>query len=516
MANLSPLSAASLEYPGSSSLHVTAPPRLSPRTLGLLPRSVARPGFDVAALRPGILHLGCGAFHRAHQAVFTQRALQASNAAEPEPWGIIAASLRKPDMRDALRPQHGLYTVLERGAEGVQAEVIGTVREVLYAPEEHAAMAARFLDPDIHIVTLTVTSAAYCIDATTGRLCAAHPDIQRDLHGATPQSAIGVLVAGLAQVRQAGLRPPVVMSCDNLAGNGRVLRQAAMDYAALRDDSLAEWIGTSVQFPCSMVDRIVPAATEVDQADAAAMLGLHDAAPVSAEPFRQWVIETFEGPRPRWEEAGAEFVPDVAPWEASKLRLLNGTHMAIAYLGALSGFRTVAEFVADPAFGSYALRFMLREQMPTMPPSDHDITAYAHQLLRRWRNPGIVHQLTRVGRNGSEKLQTRLLASLCENRHAGRPAPCTTLAVAAWICCASGRTGQAGPVQMEDPLDQHLKAIGQAAGDDAARLTDLALGVEQAFGTELPNCAAFRADLTQAVRALQRGGARAAVMRLTA
>ncbi|WP_120010622.1 mannitol dehydrogenase family protein [Teichococcus vastitatis] len=485
--------------------------------LDLLPRSVARPGFDVTALRPGILHLGCGAFHRAHQAVFTQRALQAGNAAEPEPWGIVAASLRKADMRDALRPQHGLYTVLERGAEGiVRAEVVGTVREVLYAPQQSAALAARFVDPDTHIVTLTVTSAAYCIDTVTGHLCVGHPDIQRDLQGAVPQSAIGILVAGLAQVRQAGLRPPVVMSCDNLAGNGRVLRQAVMDYAALQDESLADWIGASVQFPCSMVDRIVPASTEVDQADAAAMLGLQDAAPVSAEPFRQWVIEDFDGPRPRWEDAGAEFVSDVAPWEASKLRLLNGTHMAIAYVGALAGLRSVSEFMADPAFGSYALRFMLREQMPTLPPSDHDITAYAHQLLQRWRNPGIVHRLTRVGRNGSEKLQTRLLASLRENFQAGRPAPCTTLAVAAWICCASGSTGQSEPVQMEDTLEHRLKAIGQAAGDDAERLTDLALSVEEAFGTELPRCAAFRADLVQAVTALQRGGARAAVRGLMA
>jgi fructuronate reductase len=514
VANLSPVAAVSLDYPGSSSLHVTTPPRLSPRMLDLLPRSVARPGFDIAALRPGILHLGCGAFHRAHQAVFTQRALQAGNAADPEPWGIVAANLRKPDMRDALRPQHGLYTVLERGPGELRAEVVGTVREVLYAPQQPAALAARFLDPDIHIVTLTVTSAAYCIDAVTGHLCTKHPDIQRDLRSDVPQSAIGILVAGLAQLRRAGLRPPVVMSCDNLAGNGRVLRRAAMDYAASRDDNLAEWIGASVQFPCTMVDRIVPATTEADRADVAAVLGLQDVAPVSAEPFRQWVIEAFEGPRPRWEDAGAEFVSDVAPWEASKLRLLNGTHMAIAYLGALSGLRTVAEFVAEPAFGSYALRFMLREQMPTMPPSDHDITAYAHQLLQRWRNPGIVHQLTRVGRNGSEKLQTRLLASLRENLQAGRSAPCTTLAVAAWICCASGRTGQSESVQMEDPLDQRLKEIGQVAGDDPERLTELMLSVEEAFGTELPHCQAFRSNLVRAVGALQCGGPRAAVLGL--
>jgi fructuronate reductase len=512
VANLAPLSAAALQSFGSSSLQVTTPPRLSLFALDLLPLAVSGPGFNVAALRPGILHLGCGAFHRAHQAVYTQRALQAGDPAAPEPWGIVAASLKKRDMRDALRPQQGLYTVLERGPEGLHAEVVGTVRNILYAPENLAALVAQFTNPDIHIVTLTVTSAAYCIDTVTGRLCAQHPDIQHDLRTGIPQSAVGVLVEGLAQARRTRRRPPTVMSCDNLASNGRTLRQAAMDYAALHDDSLAEWIGASVQFPCSMVDRIVPATTEADRADVKAILGFQDAAPVSAEPFRQWVIEAFEGPRPRWEEAGAEFVPDAAPWEASKLRLLNGTHMAIAYLGALSGLRTVAEFVADPAFASYALRFMLREQMPTMPPSGHDITAYAHQLLQRWRNPGIVHQLTRVGRNGSEKLQTRLLASLHENMMAGRSAPCTLLAVAAWICCASGRTGRGEPTQMEDPLDHRMKAIGAKAENDAERLADLALDVEEVFGTELPRCGKFRTSLAQAVAALQRDGPRTAII----
>ena len=516
MANLSTLRGDHLRLAGSGSLQVTAAPSLSLATLDHLPSAVRRPGFDVDALRPGILHLGCGAFHRTHQAVFTQRAIEAEGGAVPPPWGIAATSLQRPAMRDALRPQDGLYTVLERGPDGLRAEVVGTLREVGFAPAEMPELLSRFADPAIRVVTLTVTSSAYCLDPLTNRLCPDHPEIQRDLHAATPRGAMGVLVGGLAAARAAGGPPPVVLSCDNLPGNGHALRQAAIDFAALSDDRLASWIGHAVQFPNSMVDRITPATTELDRADAAAILGLTDAAPVAAEPFRQWVIEDFDGPRPRWDAAGAEFVPDVAPWEASKLRLLNGTHMAIAYLGALAGLHTVAEVVAEPVFAEYALRFMLREQKPTLPPSRHDIDAYARQLLQRWRNPGIAHELGRVGRNGSDKLQPRLLASLQENLQAGRPAPCTLLAIAAWVRCATRQPGPQNAVEMQDPLTARLRAVGRAAGDDAARLIGAVLDMEDVFGSELPRRESFRAALTAAVAALRRDGPQATVAALLA
>lgn len=518
MANLSAQRAALLNFPASASLQPAPTPRLSLDTLARLPPSIRRPRFDVAALRTGILHLGCGAFHRAHQAVFTQRAMEAEAAAgsgnAPPSWGIVAASLVRPASRDRLRPQDGLYTVLERGPDSVRAEVVGTVREVMYARDDPAGLIARIADPSTRIVTLTVTASAYCLDPATGRLCLDHPGIRGELRdaarGSAPSSALGFLVRGLAAVREAGRRPPVVLSCDNLPANGRTLRRTAMDYAAVFDDSLAEWIGRSVQFPCTMVDRIVPAVEAADLADAAAMLGLADEAPVSTESFRQWVIEDFEGPRPRWEEAGAEFVADVAPWEASKLRLLNGTHMAIAYLGALQGLRTVAEVMDDPVFASYVLRFMLDEQMPTLPPSGHDIQAYARQLVRRWRNSGIVHQLDRVGRNGSDKLQARLLAGLRDNLEAGRPAPCTLLAVAAWVLC---HTGPCSPA-MQDPLAERMRRLGGAAGADMDRLAALVLGMEEVFGTELLRLEAFRTGLSRAMAALQRKGPRAAAAAL--
>ncbi|HEX8375128.1 MAG TPA: mannitol dehydrogenase family protein, partial [Geminicoccaceae bacterium] len=432
----------SIVTPGvAATAAAAARPRLARGVLRRLPPGVRRPAFDVEALRPGILHLGCGAFHRAHQAVFTQRALEAEGPGDaPAPWGIVSASLCRAATRDALRPQEGLYAVLERGPGGTRAEVVGSLCEVLFAPDDPSALLARFRDPGIRIVTLTVTGPAYCLDPGTGRLCPDHPDIRRDLGARWPRSAVGVLARGLAEARRAGRRPPVVLSCDNLAANGRTLRQAVVDYAALSDDRLAAWIAGTVQFPSCMVDRIVPTASGADREDAASILGFADEATVAAEPFRQWVIEQFDGPRPLWEAAGAQFVGDVSPWEASKLRLLNGTHLAIACLGLLAGLRTVGEFVAEPAGSAYALRMMLDEQAPTLPPgSGHDIPAYARQLLERWRNPGIAHELARVGRNGSEKLPTRLLATLRDNLAAGRPAPCTILAVAAWILCAAGR-----------------------------------------------------------------------------
>jgi fructuronate reductase len=485
--------------------------RLSLRTLKHVPESVRRPTFDVTRLQPGILHLGCGVFHRAHQALFTQRAIEFERTAEPGAWGIIGASLVTPTLRDALKPQDGLYTLLERGTDSIQAEVIGTLRDISFVPEDPAALFARFADPAIHIVTLTVTAEAYCLDPNTGRLCTNHPSILRDLRSCTPSSAVGVLVKGLAASRAAGRPPPVILSCDNLPANGRMLRQAAVDYAALYNDSLSAWIDNSVQFPCTMVDRIVPTSTETDRQDAAGMLKLEDATPVSAEPYRQWVIERFEGPRPRWEAVGAEFVSDVEVWETSKLRLLNGTHMAIAYLGSLIGLETVADFVSDPVRAAYTAQFMLREQMPTLSSSGHDIPAYAHQLLGRWRNPAVAHQLSRIARNGSQKLAARLLVPLRENLQAGRPAPCTFLAIAAWIRCTTGYGLLNGGRHVRDPLAEHMRRVGEAAGGNQDRLLASVLQLEEVFGKDLPHREPFRAGLSKALDNLQRQGTYAAI-----
>ncbi|HZH08366.1 MAG TPA: mannitol dehydrogenase family protein, partial [Lautropia sp.] len=465
-----------------------------------------------------ILHLGCGSFHRAHQALLTQQAIEAEldcatrhGSGAPPAWGIVASSLISPRTTNALAQQDGLYTVLERGPSGTRASVVGTLRGLVYAPDEPLRLRQAFADPAIRIVTVTVTTAGYCTDPATGRLDAGLIEVQRDLRLPYPRTAIGVLVDGLRQRYLLGMPPPVVLSCDNLPSNGSVLRRMCIDFAALHDDRLAHWIENHVQFPATMVDRIVPLATAQDREDATAGLGLTDAVPVSAEPFRQWVIEHFHGPRPRWDAAGAEYVPDVTAWEASKLRLLNGGHLAVACLGALAGCTSVADAMAVPGFTAYALRFMLNEQKPTLPPSNHDIDAYARQLLARWRNASISHQLDRVRRDGSAKLPTRLLAALRINREAGRPVACTLLAVAAWMLCAAGRDDTGRPIAQVDHLSSELTARAAAAGGDPSRLVDLLLELPEVFGEDLPADLKFRHSLQQAVATLQERGARGAV-----
>jgi fructuronate reductase len=492
------------------------PPRLSRARVRLVPPRVQRPAFEPGTLRPGVLHLGCGSFHRAHQAFLTQRAVEWEygvakrlQCGEPPAWGIVGVSLVTPRVVDALAAQDGLYTVLERSSEGTHASLIGTLSQLVYAPRDPARLQRAFADPAIRLVTLTITVRGYCADPH-GRLDASSL-AQDELQSEHPRTAIGWLVAGLRQRWKAGVAPPVVLSCDNLPSNGRLLRQVCIDMAALYDDRLSAWIAGHVQFPSTMVDRIVPVSTALDLQDASAILGLVDAAPVCAEPFHQWVIERFDGPRPRWDAAGAEYVADVGPWEASKLRLLNGGHLAIACLGRLAGCETIADAMNVPGFAAFALRFMIDEQKPTLPPSTHDIDAYARQLLARWRSRGIAHQVDRVARDGSSKLPARLLASLRDNRRAGRPVPCTVLALAAWMCCVAGRDDAGRPIAVTDHLCATLQRRAADAHDDPARLVGLLLELHAIFGDDLPRDAGLRRALTDAVTLLQQRGARGAV-----
>jgi fructuronate reductase len=392
--------------------------------------------------------------------------------------------------------------VVERGPDAIRSELIGVLRGILLAGRDRAELIARFADPATRIVTLTITPSGY---ATRGATLAQDGALQS---GHCPSDAIGLIVSGLAAVRAKGKRPPVLLSCDNLPNNGPHLRDAVVARAALADPSLASWIPGNVQFPCSVVDRIVPVPTSADSAEASRMLGLQDLAAVSTETYKQWVIEDFDGDRPRWELAGAEFVSDVRPWEASKLSLLNGTHMAIAYLGLLSGIWTVADFVLDPLFLRYTSRLMLEEQLPTIGKSDHDLHAYSGQLIERWRNTGVLHRLDRVGRNGSEKLAPRLLGSLFRNMVANRPAPCTTLAVAAWVCCATRLLPLR--VSLEDPAGDLMLELARRAGGNTERLVDSALALREIFGSDLPQMPQFRASLCRAIDLIRAFGTRGA------
>jgi fructuronate reductase len=389
--------------------------------------------------------------------------------------------------------------------------VIGCLKQLLVAPEGPQEVIEQIAAPATAIVSLTVTEKGYCHDPASGRLDWSHPDIRHDLATpGRPRSAVGMLVAGLGRRRSRQIAPPTVMSCDNLPANGRTLRDLVIAFAARRDGTLARWIEAEVAFPCSMVDRIVPATTAADIAQIDEAITLHDAAPVVCEPFRQWVIEDrFAGPRPAWELAGAELVAEVAPYEEMKLRLLNGSHSAIAYLGFLAGFEHVFEVMAAPDFVAF-LRRLMAEVAPTLRvPSDLD--AYQATLIERFANPALAHRTSQIAIDGSQKLPQRLLGTIRDRLRADAPIDRLSLAVAAWVRYASGRDEQGRPIEVADPLASHFAAISAAAGNDPAALVRGFLELGEVFGTDLPRDERFRAAVTGWLAMLLSHGARAAI-----
>lgn len=458
--------------------------RLSPATLAGLPASIRRPAYERAALKPGIVHLGLGAFARGHLAEYTEDALEQRFGA----WGIVGASLQRPDQRDRLKPQDGLYTLLKRAPAGPELRIIGSVLEVLVAPESPAALVARLAAPETRIVSLTVTEKGYCHDPATGRLKADHPDIVHDLaNPGAPRSAVGMLVAGLKARRDAGLGPFTALCCDNLPSNGHVLRGLVRDFAALVDDRLAAWIEANGAFPATMVDRIVPATTDADIAEVAKLIGVEDAAPVIGEPFRQWAIEdVFADGRPDWHEVGAQMVTEVGPFEFMKLRMLNGAHSSLAYLGYLAGHETVAEASGDPVLARF-LEGLWAEIIPTVPaPQGVMLGDYAKALIARFQNPAIRHRTWQIAMDGSQKLPQRLLGTIRERLKAGAPIDHLALGVAAWMRYVTGTDEKGAAIDLRDPLVAELKRRADAAGRDASALVATLTAIEAIFGTDLP------------------------------
>jgi fructuronate reductase len=439
--------------------------RLSRRTLAALPQTVRRPGFDPATLATGIVHLGIGAFARAHLAAYTQPLL----AADPA-WGILGASLRHPATRDALGPQDWLYTLAERDGSGERLEVMAPFTGVAVAPEDPAALVARLADARVRIVTLTVTEKGYCRLPATGGLDEDDPTIRADLAAtAAPRSMPGLVVAALAARRAAGVAPFAVLSCDNLPANGATTRRVLLRFAMLHDGELGRWVADTLVCPDSMVDRIVPATTAADRAGIATALGVADAWPVVCEPFRQWVIaDRFPLGRPRWEETGAELVADVRPYETMKLRLLNGAHSSIAYLGQLAGWETVADAVAEPVLAAHIAALMAEAATTLTMPAGVDVAGYCRALLARFANPALRHRTAQIAMDGSQKLPQRLFASALDRLAAGQGAPRIALGVAAWLLCLRGRSEAGATLTVDDPLAPRLIAAARAADPVAA------------------------------------------------
>jgi fructuronate reductase len=430
--------------------------RLSNDTLAALPTSIIRPAYDRSVITPGIVHIGLGAFHRAHQAVYVDDCLAAGETA----WGIVGASLRSTDTRDALAPQDGLYTLAVRDGEQEDLRVVGSIISTLVALESPETLIDALVDPGIRIVTLTVTEKAYLRNAT-GNLDGTHPDVAWDLSNPDrPRTIYGFVVEALARRRAAGTWPFTVLSCDNLPANGATLRRLLMEFAAKRDSGLAGHIANEVAFPSSMVDRIVPATTDDDRTRISERLGVDDSWPVRTEPFCQWVIEdNFPAGRPDWERFGVTMVDDVQPFEDMKLRLLNGSHSAIAYLGLLSGHETVAEAFAEPIIRRF-VEGLWEEAILTLPDdAGPDPQAYIRKLSDRYDNTALQHRTAQIASDGSQKLPQRIVASALDRANKGAPVTHLMLVVAAWIAAREARGGQLTSGLFTDPLDGPLTEI---------------------------------------------------------
>jgi fructuronate reductase len=482
-------------------------PRLNLATLEQLPRDVA-PLVDPRALPVGIVHLGIGAFHRAHQAFYTEGAI----AAEGGDWGICGVSQRSPAVVEQLGPQDGLYTLSQRDGAGERLRVIGAVRELHWAQADAAVVRERIAAPATRLITLTVTEKGYHHDPATNRLALDDPAVAADLADGGSRTVVGQLAGGLARRRADDGGPVTVRCCDNLPDNGHVLRGLVADFVhrAPASDGLGDWITANVTFPSSMVDRITPATTEDDRARIAAALGARDEGAVVTEPFTQWVIEDdFAAGRPAWERAGAIMTGDVRPYEQIKLRLLNGAHSALAYLAVLADDELVSDAVRpDAPLRTLVQTLMATDVAPTLDvPGGFDLPAYQDQLLARFANPALRHRTIQIAMDGSQKLPMRLLGTIRDRRRAGAEPVVASLGVAAWMRFVSARRSDGGrALTVDDPLAGEI-ADRLHGREDPEPVVDALLSMRQIFDEELAADTAWRALLVDHLTALVRDGA---------
>lgn len=487
---------------------------LNAANLPKLAESVAVPTYDRASVTAGIAHFGVGGFHRAHQAMYVDRLLNAGGARE---WGICGVGLMPGDraMRDAMAAQDCLYTMVVKDADGTWTpQVIGSIVDYLYAPDDPDAVIERLASPEIRIVSLTITEGGYNVHRVTGEFDATNPAIQADL--AVPEksaTAFGIVVEALARRRDRGIAPFTVMSCDNVQGNGDVARRAFTAFARLRDADLGEWVDQQVTFPNSMVDRITPVTTDADREEITRRFGIEDRWPVTCEPFTQWVLEDgFTLGRPAFEEVGVQVVDDVEPYELMKLRLLNASHQALAYSGYLAGYRLVHDVCQDPLWATFLLDYMRIEAIPTLHPVPGiDLQRYTAQLIERFSNPQVRDTVARLCANSSDMMTKFLLPVIREQVAAGGPVDRSAAAVACWARFAEGVDEQGEQITVVDPLRQRLTAA--AARQRTERLAFLE--IREIFG-DLADDPRFAAAYTEHLSVLHSDGVRAMLERLNA
>jgi fructuronate reductase len=483
--------------------------RLSRDTLGRLPPAVRRPNFDLTGIRAGIVHLGLGAFARAHLAWYTQPLL----AADPS-WGVLGVSLRSAATRDALAPQDGIYTCAERDGAGETLTVMAGLTGLLVAPENPAAVVVRLADPAVRIVSLTVSEKGYHWRAVQGVLDEDDPSIRHDLANPdAPRTVPGLIVAGLCERRRAGVPPFTVLCLDNLPGNGDCVRRVVVRFAELMDPVLGRFVAEDVVFPNCMVDRIVPATTDADRQRIDTLSGVHDAWPVVCEPFSQWVIEDrFPLGRPAWERTGAELVEGVRPYEIMKLRLLNGAHSSIAYLGQLAGWQTVVEAVAEPALVTFIDALMQEAAMTVRLPASVDLAAYRRALLARFANPALRHRTAQIAMDGSQKLPMRLFATARDRMEQGLTSPCIALATAAWLRYLRGRSDDGSALTGDDPMKDVLLPAARAARS-ASSLCEAIFAIEDVIPRLLAKSPPFKTEVLAALEQLEAEGVRATLIK---
>ncbi|MGU9867100.1 mannitol dehydrogenase family protein [Kluyvera ascorbata] len=481
----------------------------------LLTAKATLPTYDRSKLVPRIVHLGFGAFHRAHQAVYAD-ILAAEHGSD---WGYTEVNLIGGEQQIAdLNNQDNLYSVAEMSADAWTARVVGVVKEALHAQVDGLeTVLAKMCEPQVAIVSLTITEKGYCHSPATGQLMLDHPFIVADLQNPhQPKSAPGVIVEALARRKAAGLPPFSVMSCDNMPENGLVMRNVVCAYARAVDAGLADWIESHVTFPSTMVDRIVPAVTPETLDKIEQLTGVRDPAGVACEPFRQWVIEdNFVAGRPEWEKAGAELVSDVIPFEEMKLRMLNGSHSFLAYLGYLAGYQHINDCMGDDNYRRAAHALMLKEQAPTLKVQNVDLARYADLLIERYTNPALRHRTWQIAMDGSQKLPQRMLDSVRWHLADNSSFALLALGVAGWMRYVGGVDEQGNAIEICDPLLPVIQGVVQQSEEGEARVKAL-LGIEAIFGKDLPQEAKFVELVTAAYLSLLSKGAKSTVAEFAA
>jgi fructuronate reductase len=475
--------------------------RLSRSVLPELPPSVRRPQYHRETLQIGMAHIGVGAFHRCHQAEFIDDMLEARFGR----WGVLGVNLMAPNLSDLLAPQDCLYSRTLRRDERAETRIIGALREVIDIEDKASAEAAiaALGGSEISVATMTVTEKGYCLTPSTGALDLDNPALRADLEGAfPPRTLLGLLALALERRRQTAGASLTLISCDNVPSNGARLGAAVLEFAALRSAELAGWIEDRVTFPCTMVDRIVPATSPDDIEEVSSRLDARDPATVVGEPFRQWVIEDkFAGERPPLDLAGATFVADAKPYEEIKMRVLNAAQSTLAHQGALVGHEFTYQAAADPVLAALTHKMLEQETSTTLPKlAGMEVAPYIEQSMARIRNTAIRHRCHQIGTDGSQKIVQRLVDPLRERLAAGRPAGLLTLSVASWIAYGlSGAHRFGARWTPSDPYAETVIAIGER-NSDWSELTKSILSIAPIFGTDMA-----RPELVAAIARRLRG-----------